>query len=342
MALSVALMFNLGKNDPPKDDEPPDANAEFDSEKTVLAIAEALAQAGHRVLLIEANEDAYQQLRETRPDIVFNIAEGYRGSARESHVPAILEMLGIPYTGSNVLTLAVALDKPSAKKIWAFHGIPTPRFRVFEPGQLVTAKGLRFPLFVKPAREGSSKGVSPESKVHNLKELRERVAHVHRWYRQGALVEEFLEGREFTIGILGNQNAILLPIREVRYDVIPAEHGSVYSYHYKQVWDSDEFFYCPAPVDEALAQRLRATALAAFRALDSYDVGRVDLRLDAAGVPHVLEINPLPGLAPGYSDLCKSAEAAGMSYYQLVNSILDAALERYGLLPKDAAMPQTA
>ena len=328
---TVGLLYNLGKYDPPEEGEPPDIHAELDGEGTVMAIAEALRWGGHEVVFIEGNEDAYQKLREAKMDIAFNICEGHRGESRESQIPAILEMLGIPYTGSGVLTLALSLDKPMAKKVFAYHGVPTPRFRVFDTGDEITSEGLRFPLFVKPAHEGSSMGVSPSSVVRDETELRQQVDYVRRFYRQAALVEEFLDGREFTVGILGNRDPYVFPIREIKFNKVPAEHGCVYSRQFKVEWDDEEYYACPAPVTDEEAAAIRDVALRAYKALNCYDVGRVDVRFDRDGVPNVLEINPLPGLTPGFSDLCKVAEAAGMSYEYLVCAILDTALERYGL-----------
>lgn len=332
MGLTVGLLYNLGKYDPPEEGEPPDINAELDGEATIAGIAEALRWGGHDVVFIEGNEEALDTLRHSRIDIAFNICEGLRGSSRESHIPALLEMLGIPYTGSNVLTLALALDKPMAKRVFAQSSIPTARFTVFQPGEEVTPRGLRFPLFVKPAREGSSMGISPASLVRDEAELREQVERVTGGYRQPALVEEFLEGREFTVGIIGNDDLTLLPIQEIRFDLCPADHGPIYSYQFKQEWDSPEFFPCPADVPAELAARIRSAAIAAYRALECRDIGRVDVRLDADGVPNVIEVNPLPGLAPGFSDLPKAAIAGGMSYNELVNQILHAAVARCGLV----------
>jgi D-alanine-D-alanine ligase len=322
-------MFNLGKYEPPEEGEPPDAHAELDSEQTIMAVARALESAGHRVLLIEGNEQSYFKLQQLRPDIVFNICEGLRGASRESQIPAMLEMLGIPYTGSGVLALAVALDKAAAKKLFRYHGVPTPAFRTFEPGESISWEGLRFPLFVKPACEGSSMGIAPASKVENPAELIERVHYVHELYRQTALVEEFIDGREFTVGMVGNESPAVFPVMEVIFSRVPPEHGNIYSYQFKQEWDAWEYYACPAPVDAELEAALKETAIVAFRALGCVDVGRVDMRLGADGVPYVLEINPLPGLSPGFSDLCRQAERGGWSYDELVNGILTAALARY-------------
>ncbi|MGE5591785.1 MAG: D-alanine--D-alanine ligase family protein, partial [Bacillota bacterium] len=223
MALTVGLLYNLGKGEPPEDGDPPDAHAELDGEHTVAAVAEALRWAGHHVVPIEASSSVWEKLQAQPLDIAFNMTEGVGGGSRESQVPAILEMLGIPYTGSNVLTLAVSLDKPTSKKLFAYHGVPTPRFRVVPPGGRTDLRGLRFPLFVKPAHEGSSMGISPESVCRDRRSLDDQVAHVHRYYRQEALVEEFLEGREFTVGLVGNEEPLVFPIMEINFDLCPPE-----------------------------------------------------------------------------------------------------------------------
>lgn len=330
MALTVGLMYNLGKNDPPAEGEPPDANAEFDSETTVVAIAGAIAAAGHSVVRIEGDEDAYGHLRRIRPDIVFNICEGRRGGSRESQIPAILEMLGIPYTGSGILPMAVSLDKAAAKKMFQYHGVSTPAFRAFAPGDPVEWTGLRFPLFVKPANEGSSMGIAPQSKVNTPVELTERVLYIHQAYRQTALVEEFIDGREFTVGMVGNGQMTIFPIMEILFDQVPSEHGNIYSYHFKQKWGEDWSYYrCPAALDEPMESAIKQAAVGAVRALGVCDVARVDLRLGPDGVPYVLEVNPLPGLSPGYSDMVRQAERGGWSYNDLVQGILQTALARY-------------
>lgn len=311
MGLTVGLMFNLGKNEPPEEGEPPDAHAELDSEQTVKAIAAALESVGHEVALIEGDEEAYLKLRQVRPDIVFNICEGLRGESRESHIPAMLEMLGIPYAGSGVLALALTLNKAAAKKMLLYHGVPTPPFCTIAPGEPISWDGLRFPLFVKPANEGSSMGITPDSKVNTPAELVDRVRYVHDMYHQPALVEEFVDGREFTVGMVGNANPTIFPVIEINYNIVPADHGNIYSYQFKKEWDADDYYLCPAPVDEATELLLKRTALAAFRALGCVDVGRVDIRLGSDGVPYVLEVNALPGLSPGFSDLCRQAGKGG-------------------------------
>lgn len=328
MGVKVALLFNLADDDAKGFDDPPDAQAELDSENTVLAIRESLLNAGHQVVMVEGKPAGLLHLLDERVDIAFNICEGVRGRNREAQVPAVLEMLGIPHTGSDVLTLAVSLDKPTTKKLLQSCGVPTPRFQVFYSAMDVLDDELRFPLFVKPAHEGSSMGITPESKVTSEPSLRERVAHVIRTYKQPALVEEFIEGREFTVGILGNDQLTTFPVMEISFAHVPPEANGVYSYKYKKEWTDRSNFLCPAPMDEFTTRLLQETAKQAFRAVGCRDLGRVDFRLSPEGIPYVIEINPLPGLAPGYSDYPVAAEAAGYSYGQLVNTILDLALAR--------------
>lgn len=327
---NVGLLYNLGKYDPPEEGEPPDAHAELDGESTISAVADALRWGGHEVLFIEGDVNAYDLLRRSSLDIVFNMSEGLRGESRESHMPAICEMLGIPYTGSKVLSLAVCLDKPVAKKILSFHDVPTPRFKVVKPGAHADATGLSFPLFVKPAHEGSSMGVTPSSLVYNQEQLEQQVLLITRFYRQPALIEEFIDGREFTVGIVGNGPYHLFPVMEITFDHCPQSHKNIYSRQYKEQWDHPSYYPCPANITAEEERILKETAIRAFEALGCLDMGRVDFRMKD-GVAYVLEINPLPGLVPSFSDFPRVAEADGMDFNHLVNFILDTALVRYGL-----------
>jgi D-alanine-D-alanine ligase len=334
MSLTVAVLHNLRREaaHPGASGEAAGLEAEYDSQETIDALCAAITAAGHRAVPVEADADCITHLRRHRPDIAFNVAEGLPGEGREAQAPAMCAVLGIPHTGSGILTLALCLDKAMAKRVLLQQGVPTPGFREIAPGEPADAGGLRFPLFVKPAREGSSMGISPRSVVHDPAELRQQVAAVHAAYNEPALVEEFLAGREFTVGLLGNGAAVrVLPITEINYGAIPAGYPPVYTYQFKKEWDEDRFYLLPAPTDADLLERLTATALAAYRAVGCADVGRIDLRLDPAGQPHVLEINPLPGMAPGFSDLPRQADAAGLGYAGLVRTILEAAMARHGL-----------
>lgn len=333
MGLKVAVLYNLRREILHHGDAGDTASleAEYDTQETVDALLAAVEQAGHGAIPIEVDLDCLANLRRHRPDIAFNIAEGLPGPGREAQAPAMCEMAGVPHTGSGVLTLALGLNKAMTKRVLLQHGIATPAFRVIPPDTTASTAGLRFPLFVKPVREGSSMGISPRSVVRTPEELAAQVNSIHAAYNQPALVEEFLEGREFTIGILGNAEPTVLPITEINYAALPAGYPPVYTYQFKKEWEDDRLYPCPAQVDGALERALKDTALATYRAVNCLDVGRVDLRLDAAGVPHVLEINPLPGMAPGFSDLPRQADAAGMTYPELVRTILDRAIARYGL-----------
>jgi len=327
----VGVTYNL-KGESPEEGEPPDSGAELDSESTVLAVVNALRTYGHEVVLIEGNESAYLRLLSGNMDIIFNMCEGLRGESRESHLPAMLEMLGIPYTGSGVLTLAITLDKPLTKKILSFHRVPTARFKVISSEHEMDMTGLEFPVFVKPAHEGSSMGISPNSLCENYAQLIDETRRLLQSYRQPVLVEEFLPGREFTVGVIGNEMPHVFPIMEINFDEVPEGHGNIYSRQFKVEWSEDRYYTCPASISPELEQRIRDTALKTYQVLECRDLARIDMRLDRNGIPNVIEVNPWPGMAPVYSDYPRIAEKAGWSYDELVNAILGCALKRYGLL----------
>ena len=254
--------------------------------------------------------------------------QGIRGTGRESIVPAWLDHLGIPYTGSDPLTFAVTLDKAMAKTIARAHGIPTPAWRcVFDESEL---DGLRltFPLFVKPNGEGSSMGIRRSSLVGDEGELRQRVRWVLQQYRQGCLVEEYMPGREFCVGILGNRELEILPIVEVRTS------AGFYSYESKSVHDKE--LICPAQVPGRLADDMREMGRTSFREFRCRDLARLDVKLDAHGAPGFLEMNPLPGLSPYYSIFNVQARAAGIEFEELIRRIIANALERSGPSSKGA------
>ena len=306
--------------------------------ETISAVRAAIEER-YEAVMIEADERAYQKMLENRPFFAFNIAEGLFGASRESQIPAILEMLRIPYLGSDPLTLAICLDKSRAKEILSYHGIPTPRFLVVRNENQLDTLRAPVPAVVKPLHEGSSKGIFNSSLVMTGEQLLKEVSAVLSVYGQPALVEEFLPGREFTVGILGNGNtARALPIVELKFDSLPPGVNRIYSYEAKWIWDRAEdpleIFQCPAALDPALEERISAFCLDAYRVLACRDWARIDVRLDAAGVPHILELNPLPGILPRPEDnscLPKAARAAGMSYNQLINTVLDLAMTRCGV-----------
>ncbi|MEM4653124.1 MAG: ATP-grasp domain-containing protein [Candidatus Nezhaarchaeales archaeon] len=337
MTLRVGLTYNLRRK--VEDDSlPEDYYVEYDDESTVDAIASALRKGGCKVIKIEANEEAYIKLRRCRPDIVFNIAEGLRGESRESHIPAMLEMLGIPYTGSSPSTLAICLDKALTHKVLSAYGVPSPKFQVFKRPDEKLSEELEFPLVVKPLLEGSSKGIRSCSLVRNEQSLRKQVSWVIETYRQPAIVEEFMPGREFTVGLIGNEEPVVLPIVEIHLERLPNGASPIYSYEAKWVWDTPEkpldIFECPARISSDLKKEMEEVAIKTFKVLNCRDLCRIDMRLDKDGVPRVLEVNPLPGLIPdprAHSCLPEAARAAGFTYDELICTILWQALKRYGM-----------
>jgi len=290
--------------------------------------------------LVEANNDAFSKLKELKPDIVFNFAEGLIGVNRESHIPAILEMLQIPYLGSDALTLVICLDKSRTKEILTYHKIPNAKFLVADKVEDIGKADFEFPLIVKPISEGSSKGIFSSSFVKNRKELEDEVRRIVFSYNQPALIEEFLPGREFTAAVLGNgDDAQVLPIIEILYEEFPKDVVPLYSYEAKWILDTKEnefnVFDCPAKLDKKLEDQIKETVLRTYKVLRCKDWSRIDVRLDKNGVPNIIEINPLPGIMPDpneNSSFPKAARAAGMNYTQLIQSALYHAAKRYNLL----------
>jgi len=350
--LNVALTFNVkpesetflesvfpnrklhsasGKNNP-------DTFAEWDTWETINAVKAALDEYSN-VSLVEANYNSYNRLIEIKPDIVFNIAEGFSGISREAQIPAMLEMLGIPYTGSDPLTLATCLDKARTKEILSYYKIPNASFiTIYEKD--FSAEGMNFPMMVKPVGEGSSKGIYTSSFVRNENELRREAGRILEEYNQPALAEEFLPGREFTVALIGNGNETeVLPVVEISYSGFPEDFIPIYSYEAKWILDTKEnpldVFSCPAKISPELEKSIKTTALSAFKILRCRDWSRIDIRLDKNGIPNIIEINPLPGILPDPADnscFPKAARTSGMSYNDMINRVLYTAARRYNLL----------
>jgi D-alanine-D-alanine ligase len=350
--MHVGLLANLKKNAPTWPGMSPDQWDDLDSEKTIHAIAQAIESAGHTVTFMEGNLTLFERLKEVKPDICFNICEGHFGDSREAQIPAILEMMRVPYTGSRVLTLALCLDKPMTKRVLAFHGLPTPPFQNFERIDEPLDPDLAFPLFVKPSREGTGMGVSAASIVQDETQLRQQLQIIFDRYNQPVLAEKFIEGREVTVGVVGDlrgpvawrlpededarritRGLHFFPPLEVDMGQYPIEEAGVYTNRIKVEMAEDFHYICPASLTDEQVEELNWLTAATFRVTCCLDVARVDFRLDASDnfKPYILEINPLPGLNPGYSDLCVEAAAGGWQYEQLVNRILDEAIDRYGL-----------
>lgn len=313
----------------------PDLYAEWDEPATIDAVAAALATLGE-VIRLEADAQFPHKLLAARPDFVFNIAEGLYGVNREGHVPAICEFYGIPCHASDPLTLALCLHKGRTKEVLAQRGVPTAPFTLVTSVEQARNVALPFPLFAKPAFEGSGKGVSVKSLCHHRGELVAQVEHLLATYRQPVLVETWLPGQEFTVAVLGNgEEARCLPIVGFSFDTLPAGAPPIYGYEAKWLWDTIEspleIYTCPAPVSEELADRIRSAALAAYRALECRDWCRIDVRCDATGAPMVVELNPLPGILPDPRDnscMPKAARAAGMDYDTLIRTVADIAWRR--------------
>lgn len=324
--LRVGFTFNMKRVDSKHGN---DAEAEYDPPETIEAIRSAIESLGHEVVLLEAISELPQKLVEAKVDLVFNIAEGLSGRNREAQVPALCELVGVPYTGSDSATLALALDKALAKRILRQHGILTPEFQVMVTGRekLSPALASKFPLIVKPNAEGSSKGIVSTGVVDDEAGLRAAVKQIVEKYNQPALVEEYIKGREFTIGLLGDRRPRVLPPMEICFKD-KANERPVYDFNTKQDWEKHVSYECPAKLTKEELKACERAARETFIALSCRDVARVDLRMSASGQVYVLEVNPLPGLTPDYSDLVLIAKAAGIDYRTLIAEILAGGLKR--------------
>lgn len=336
--MRVGVTYNLKPPESPVKRGDGERYLEWDDEDTISAVCDALASR-HEVVRYEASEEVFERLRTERPDIVFNIAEGLNGPGREALIPAYLDFLGIPYTGSDPCTLALCLNKVRAKEVLVARGLPTAAFQVMEnPTERCRLSG--YPVLVKPVHEGSSMGIRSNSLVWSEKELAERVIEINRDFDQPALVEEFLPGREFTAALIGNGSEVeVLPLVEICLEALPEGLPRLYGYEAKWVVDDPsqplEIFKCPAPLSAEMTRRIGALARETFRALGCRDWARIDIRLDAEGEPNVIEVNPLPGILPDplqHSCFPEAAREAGMTYEMMILRVLEEALKRLGLV----------
>lgn len=348
----VVLLYNPKHHISVDLNEPPDALVEYDLVETVQAIEDALLAGGHEVIPLEADRTLLDTIPRANPDICFNVAEADWGNTQAPQVSALLEMLGIPYVGSKVLAHALSLDKAATRHIWRDLGLPTAPCQVFCCGDEPLHPQLTFPLLVKPVHESRGMRIEGHTLVHDETELREQVCRAIRSYRQPALVEAYLPGREFTVGLIGNTltsgmrrwNGLydkrgfhFFPVLEidptvgVGQEVSNAEAKSYYSDE-----EGAPRYFCPADILPALETKLKRLTVAAFEAIGALDVARVDFRLGADGQLYLLEINTFPSLNPRVSNLCIMARAEEMHYTDLINEILNLAVERYGLSDPDA------
>ena len=323
----VGLTFNLKKG---LKTDVEDIEAELDSIDTVNAIKESLEKLGCNVTLFEADENVIPALLRDKPDIVFNIAEGLNGRGREAHIPAILNFLGIPFTGSDETTLCIALDKVLTKRILSTYGINTPKFCLIKNTTEKVSK-MNYPVIVKPNAEGSSKGISDMAIVRSEEQLANLTDKNYKMYNQPMLVEEYIKGREFTVAVIGNdEDIIVFPPMEIKFKKDDEKH-SIYSYNVKKNYKEYIEYICPPIIEENIFNEMVDTAKQVYKHLDCRDFSRVDFRVSDKGEVYFIEINPLPGLAPGYSDFPMITEFNGKSYIDTIKLVLNSALKRYGM-----------
>ncbi|MFA5039434.1 MAG: ATP-grasp domain-containing protein [Candidatus Omnitrophota bacterium] len=308
---------------------PADFYAELDREETIDEVTAALESAGHKVVRIGNARKLLERIQDVGAmDIVLNICEGIGNRNRESQVPAILDLYGIPYVGSDALTLGLSLDKALAKKIFLADGVLTPRFFVADAGtDFGNLDSMKFPFFVKPVHEGSSKGISDKSIVSDTTALKQQVEEILRLYKQPALVEEFIRGGEFTVLVIGNEKPWALA--PVQIQIAGNLEAGNLVYTSRRLEGDDIVYVCPPKISPDLDKKLRDLAVKAYRSMGCLDFGRVDFRVDERGCPFVLEVNPLPAVT--ISDVFPlAAEAEGISYNDLMVRIIDEALKRTG------------
>jgi len=327
----IALVLNTRK-------EESEFEVEYDPPHTIELIKHGIEAAGHEYVFIEADESVLNNLQKIRPDLVFNRSEGVQGESRESHVPAILEMLGIPYLGANVLTTAVCLNKGWTKKILSYHGILTPQFHIVSRLEEVDSIKFEYPVILKPNEEGSSVGINEDNVVHNLTQLKAKLKDMFGEYIQSILIEQFIEGREFSVGTLGNPDGTLevLPAVEIDFSSMPPEVGGVLGQRAKTILDDLSHYVCPAITDKKTKEQLDAISLAVCKYLEVPDFARIDYRMDKKGRIYFLEINPLPGMDfnPEEQDISffpLMAQKAEYSYDELVRRLIESARGRYGI-----------
>ncbi|MBU2636660.1 MAG: D-alanine--D-alanine ligase [Bacteroidetes bacterium] len=323
--------------------QPSENNAEVSidmSEAGVLDemndIKRALIVNGYKTTLFNVNSDIMRLidfLRGEQPDVIFNICESIgKESSHEMHVAGIYELLGIPYTGANAMTLGLAQSKVRVKEILGYYGLLTPKFQLMKnPARIVIEEDLDFPLFVKPAREDASVGITTDSVVYNLTNLRKQVRHIIEQFSQPALVEEYIEGRELNVAILGNSKPVALPISEIDMSTLPDKYHKIITYNAKWMKGTEEYEhtkgYCPADLPAAIEQQLKEMALKAYTVIGGRDYARVDFRLTKDNKPYILEFNPNPDIAND-TGFARSVKASGLTFEEMVKRIVELALER--------------
>jgi len=330
--MKIALVLNTRRSES-------EFEVEYDPPHTIELIKHGIESTGHDYIFIEADENILETLKQAKPDLVFNRAEGVRGESRESHIPAVLEMLGIPYVGVNVLSSAVCLNKGWAKKFLAFHNILTPQFHILTNTKQVNKLEFIYPAILKPNEEGSSVGINEDNVVQDKKQFIKKLGAMLKEYQQPILVEQFIQGREFSVGILDclGPKPEVLAILEIDFSKFPADVGGVYGQRAKTIYEELDHYICPAKIPKDLKRKIEKTSIEICKLLEVPDFARIDFRMDADEQLYFLEINPLPGMDFDLDNKDISfypymAMKSGLTYDQLIQRIIKSAAHRYGLM----------
>ena len=318
--MKIALVYTVEEN---SENRPLNRHGAIQLQDTNQNICEALLSSGHEVINLPADYQILQTLHQLKPDCIFNNCTGIHDKSSQPQIAGLLELTGIPFTGSSQLIHSLALYKPLAKMVLQANGLPTPKFQVIRHPDQSLAADLRFPLIVKPEHEGSSIGISNDSIVYNQDDCLQKAKQILTTYQQPALIEEFIVGREFTVGVLGNSDPQVLPLVEIGF----AEQAGFYSHSVKS--KDGVATICPTSVSPVIEKAINKAALEAYGALGCADYARIDVRLNQHDQPQVIEINTLPGLQKGFSDFPKAALVAEISYQDMIGRIVELAVTRF-------------
>ncbi|MEM5799489.1 MAG: ATP-grasp domain-containing protein [Candidatus Aenigmatarchaeota archaeon] len=342
MVKTIGFIYNIRHKYPDPNDPRAQLETDFDDPETIEWMIKHFQKIGFKVIAIEANEDAYEKLKENKKniDLVFNYSMGIYGRDRYAHLPAMLEMLQIPYTGPPPLSEALLLNKAKSREIFIARKIPTPLSQIFYSSEEKLDKKLKFPLIVKPCCRGSSAGITNKSFVKNEDELKEQVEFIIKTFNEPALVQMFLSGREFSVPMLGNPPEFL-PIIEVDHSVVPEGYAPIDSLEVKWIVEeqdknfTEKHFSCPAVIEKKLEKKIKNICLKVWDALELADLCRIDIRCDSKGNPYVLDVNSPPGLIPPEVSMTSyfplAARVAGINYDDLLKKIIDEVARRCGI-----------
>ncbi len=302
----------------------------------VDAIVEVLTETGYNVSTVitsPAVRSLIEKLREEKPDLIFNFCESIESDAfQEMNVAGLYELMKMPYTGTGPLALGSCLNKVRTKEILSFHKINVPAFRVFKSPDEVSRKKMNFPVIAKPIHEDASAGISNASVVYDRDHLQVLIGEMLKKFDQPVLVEQYIDGREFNVAIVGNEEVVALPVSEIDFSTMPDGYHHIVSYQAKWMPESVEYKstvpVCPAKISQRQQQKIQNTAIKAYQVMNCRDYARVDMRVDKTGRVYVLEVNPNPDLSPDGSGFARSAAAFGWTYGQLINNIVESAFKR--------------